>query len=108
MDSTSNGSDNVFAYKAGVGMTYRFTEQTAGDLGCEYLGGVATDLATSVNGHSVVASVRFKFYPASSPRWPSLAKPFPDKGFTRISHLQSFGPDTQTTHYVFDFPSLFF
>lgn len=58
---TRNGSDNVFAYKAGVGMTYNFTEQIAGDLGYEYLGVADTDLATSINGHNVVASVRFKF-----------------------------------------------
>jgi opacity protein-like surface antigen len=56
-----NGSDNVFAYKAGVGMTYNFTDQVAGDLGYEYLGVADTDLADSINGHNVVASVRFKF-----------------------------------------------
>jgi len=58
---TRDGSDNVFAYKTGVGMTYNFTEQIAGDLGYEYLGVADTDLATSINGHNVVASVRFKF-----------------------------------------------
>ena len=56
-----SGSDNVFAYKAGVGMTYDFTEMVAGDLGYEYLGVADTDLADSINGHNVVASVRFKF-----------------------------------------------
>ncbi|WP_319588496.1 outer membrane beta-barrel protein [uncultured Desulfobulbus sp.] len=56
-----NASDNVFAYKAGVGMTYNFTDQVAGDLGYEYLGVADTDLADSINGHNVVASVRFKF-----------------------------------------------
>jgi len=54
-------SDNVFAYKAGVGMTYNFTDEIAGDLGYEYLGVADTDLADSINGHNVVASVRFKF-----------------------------------------------
>ncbi len=58
---SSGGSDNVFAYKAGVGMTYNFTDQIAGDLGYEYLGVADTDLADSINGHNVVASVRFKF-----------------------------------------------
>lgn len=54
-------SDNVFAYKAGVGMTYNFTDEIAGDLGYEYLGVADTELADSINGHNVVASVRFKF-----------------------------------------------
>lgn len=56
-----NGSDNVFAYKAGVGVTYNFTDQIAADLGYEYLGVADTDLADSINGHNVVLSVRFKF-----------------------------------------------
>ncbi|MDR2550350.1 MAG: outer membrane beta-barrel protein [Desulfobulbus sp.] len=56
-----DGSDNVFAYKAGAGITYNFTDQIAGDLGYEYLGVADTDLADSINGHNVVASVRFKF-----------------------------------------------
>lgn len=56
-----SGSDNVFAYKAGVGMTYNFTDEIAGDLGYEYLGVADTDIADSINGHNVVASVRFKF-----------------------------------------------
>lgn len=55
------GSDNVFAYKAGAGVTYNFTNEIAGDLGYEYLGVADTDLADSINGHNVVASVRFKF-----------------------------------------------
>lgn len=58
---TAGSSDNVFAYKAGVGMTYNFTDQVAGDLGYEYLGVADTDIADSINGHNVVASVRFKF-----------------------------------------------
>jgi opacity protein-like surface antigen len=56
-----NGSDNVFAYKAGLGVTYNFTDQIAADLGYEYLGVADTDLADSINGHNVVLSVRFKF-----------------------------------------------
>jgi len=54
-------SDNVFAYKAGVGVTYNFTDQIAGDLGYEYLGVADTDIANDINGHNVVGSVRFKF-----------------------------------------------
>jgi len=54
-------SDNVFAYKAGAGITYNFTDAIAGDLGYEYLGVADTDIADSINGHNVVASVRFKF-----------------------------------------------
>uniref|UniRef100_UPI0027B97AE5 outer membrane protein n=1 Tax=Desulfobulbus sp. TaxID=895 RepID=UPI0027B97AE5 len=56
-----NGSDNVFAYKAGLGVTYNFTEEMAADLGYEYLGVADTDLAESINGHNVVASFRYKF-----------------------------------------------
>jgi len=56
-----NGSDNVFGYKAGVGVTWNFTDQVAADLGYEYLGVADTDLADSINGHNVVLSVRFKF-----------------------------------------------
>ena len=54
-------SDNVFAYKAGVGVTWNFTDQIAADLGYEYLGVADTDIADSINGHNVVLSVRFKF-----------------------------------------------
>lgn len=54
-------SDNVFAYKAGLGVTYNFTDDIAGDLGYEYLGVADTDIANDINGHNVVASVRFKF-----------------------------------------------
>lgn len=50
-----------FAYKAGVGMTYNFTDQIAGDLGYEYLGVTDTDYVRDISGHNVVASVRFKF-----------------------------------------------
>jgi len=55
------GSDNVFAYKLGAGVTYNFTEEMAADLGYEYLGVADTDLAESINGHNVVASFRYKF-----------------------------------------------
>jgi len=54
-------SDNVFAYKAGAGVTYNFTEEMAADLGYEYLGVADTDIADSINGHNVVASFRYKF-----------------------------------------------
>ncbi|MCL2457362.1 MAG: outer membrane beta-barrel protein [Desulfobulbus sp.] len=59
--NSANGSDNVFAYKAGLGVTYNFTDQIAADLGYEYLGVADTDLADNINGHNVVLSVRFKF-----------------------------------------------
>lgn len=67
VDVNSNGtywggaSDNVFAYKAGAGFTYNFTDVIAGDLGYEYLGVADTDISNDINGHNVVASVRFKF-----------------------------------------------
>jgi len=54
-------STNALAYKAGVGMTYDFTEQVAGDLGFEYLGVSDGGPASSINGYNAVASVRFKF-----------------------------------------------
>lgn len=54
-------SDQAFAYKAGVGMTYNFTEEIAADLGYEYLGVADTDIADSFTGHNIVGSVRFKF-----------------------------------------------
>lgn len=54
-------SDTVFAYKAGLGLTYNFTNEIAGDLGYEYLGVADTDMADAISGHNVVASVRFKF-----------------------------------------------
>jgi Opacity protein and related surface antigens len=54
-------SDNVLAYKAGIGVTWNFTDQIAADLGYEYLGVADTDIADSINGHNVVLSVRFKF-----------------------------------------------
>jgi opacity protein-like surface antigen len=54
-------SDQAFAYKAGVGMTYNFTDEIAADLGYEYLGVADTDIADSFSGHNIVGSVRFKF-----------------------------------------------
>lgn len=54
-------SDTAFAYKAGLGLTYNFTNEIAADLGYEYLGVADTDLADAINGHNIVASVRFKF-----------------------------------------------
>jgi opacity protein-like surface antigen len=53
--------DTVFAYKAGVGMTYNFTDEIAGDLGYEYLGMTDADVVESIASHNIVASVRFKF-----------------------------------------------
>lgn len=50
-----------FAYKGGVGMTYNFTDEIAGDLGYEYLGVTDSTYLTDVASHNVVASVRFKF-----------------------------------------------
>ena len=60
-DIALDDSDQAFAYKAGVGMTYNFTEEIAADLGYEYLGVADTDVADSFSGHNVVGSVRFKF-----------------------------------------------
>lgn len=54
-------SDNAFAYKAGAGVTYNFTEEMAADLGYEYLGIADAGVAESINGHNVVASFRYKF-----------------------------------------------
>jgi len=63
--STHNSNDNVFAYKAGIGVTWNFTDQIAADLGYEYLGLDDVELdgrgLESINSHSVVLSVRFKF-----------------------------------------------
>ena len=53
----NNGTAAGFAYKAGAGVSYAFTEQVAGDLGYEYLG-VGSYNFTS---HNILASVRFKF-----------------------------------------------
>ena len=55
--SFSPAGENTLAYKAGVGATYNFTENWAGDLGYEYLAAAANDF----NTHNIVASVRFKF-----------------------------------------------
>lgn len=60
LDSDNNEA-NAIAYKAGLGMSYMFTDAIAGDLGYEYLGASDNDVADSVDGHNVVASVRFMF-----------------------------------------------
>jgi len=54
-------SDNAFAYKAGLGVTYNFADNMAADLGYEYLGVADTDVAEDINGHNIVASFRYKF-----------------------------------------------
>lgn len=59
-DIDAEGS-NAFAYKAGIGITYNFTDQIAGDLGYEYLGVADTGNVNDISSSNVVASVRFKF-----------------------------------------------
>jgi opacity protein-like surface antigen len=59
-DLDEDGS-TAFAYKAGVGVTYNFTDQVAGDLGYEYLGVADTGAFNDIGSSNVVASVRFKF-----------------------------------------------
>jgi opacity protein-like surface antigen len=53
--------DNAFAYKAGIGVSYDFTDQIAGDLGYEYLGVADTDLADNISGNNVLLLFVFKF-----------------------------------------------
>jgi opacity protein-like surface antigen len=60
VDLDEDGS-TAFAYKAGVGVTYNFTDQIAGDLGYEYLGIADTGAFNDIGSSNVVASVRFKF-----------------------------------------------
>ena len=60
VDVDDDGS-NAFAYKAGLGVTYNFTDTIAGDLGYEYLGVADTDGLSDISSSNVVASVRFKF-----------------------------------------------
>ena len=60
-DRGQSFSDNVLAYKLGVGMTYNIADNMAADLGYEYLGLSDGGTAASNNGHNVVASFRFKF-----------------------------------------------
>ncbi len=60
IDIDADGS-NAFAYKAGFGVTYNFTQEIAGDLGYEYLGIADVDGLKDIGGSNVVASVRFKF-----------------------------------------------
>jgi opacity protein-like surface antigen len=52
---------NSFAYKAGIGVTYNFTNEIAADLGYEYLGISDIDGLSDIGSSNVVASVRFKF-----------------------------------------------
>jgi opacity protein-like surface antigen len=56
-----DANDNLFAYKAGVGVSYNFTDKLAGDLGYEYLGVADASIADSINGHNVVLSFRYKY-----------------------------------------------
>jgi len=60
-DVVFNDSDNTFAYKAGLGVTYNFADNMAADLGYEYLGVADTDVADDIDGHNIVASFRYKF-----------------------------------------------
>jgi len=60
VDLDEDGS-TAFAYKAGLGVTYNFTDQIAGDLGYEYLGIADTGAFNDIGSSNVVASVRFKF-----------------------------------------------
>lgn len=60
-DAVFDGSDNAIAYKAGLGVSYMFTDAIAGDLGYEYLGVADSGYASNVDGHNIVASVRFMF-----------------------------------------------
>jgi opacity protein-like surface antigen len=59
-DIDADGS-NAFAYKAGLGVTYNFTPEIAGDLGYEYMGIADVAGLNDINSSSVVGSVRFKF-----------------------------------------------
>ncbi|MDD2463610.1 MAG: outer membrane beta-barrel protein [Desulfobulbus sp.] len=52
---------NTIAYKAGLGISYMFTDNIAGDLGYEYLGVADNGPANNVDGHNIVGSVRFMF-----------------------------------------------
>jgi len=60
-DDLDEDGSTAFAYKAGVGVTYNFTDQVAGDLGYEYLGVADTGAFNDIGSSNVVASVRFKF-----------------------------------------------
>lgn len=60
-----NGRDTAFAYKAGAGVSYVFTDQMAADFGYEYLGSSATVInGAEINdpeSNNLVASFRFTF-----------------------------------------------
>lgn len=60
VDTQIDGT-NSFAYKAGLGVTYNFTDEIAGDLGYEYLGIADSGNVDDISSSNVVASVRFKF-----------------------------------------------
>ena len=60
-DNLLDESSNTIAYKAGLGVSYMFTDAIAGDLGYEYLGVSDSGVAENVDGHNIVASVRFMF-----------------------------------------------
>nr|WP_320013056.1 outer membrane beta-barrel protein [uncultured Desulfobulbus sp.] len=61
MDAEGFDKVNTMAYKAGVGVSYMFTDQVIGDLGYEYLGVTDSGAVKDVDGHNIVASVRFLF-----------------------------------------------
>ncbi len=58
-----NTDENVFAYKAGFGVSYAFAENMAADLGYEYLGFSDTDsyFYSDARSNNFVASFRYKF-----------------------------------------------
>ena len=61
----ADGDDTTFAYKAGTGVSYAFTENVAVDLGYEFLGLEDADIegteVTDIYSHNVVGAVRFTF-----------------------------------------------
>lgn len=56
-----DSNSSAFAYKAGAGVTYSFSNNWAVDVGYEYLGIADNEVSDSINGHNVVCSVIFKF-----------------------------------------------
>lgn len=60
-----DGARDVFAYKAGAGVTFNFTDSFALDLGWEFLGTSSTTIndaeVTGIHGHNVVTGLRFMF-----------------------------------------------
>ena len=61
----ADGDDTTFAYKAGTGVSYAFTQNVAVDLGYEFLGLEDADIdgteVTDIYSHNVVGAVRFTF-----------------------------------------------